>query len=134
MYSFHNFLCSVTTSVNSSSVYDSNGVLVGDGSSPSQPRTDSNNANTNNDASGSKPNNNSAGDNTNNIRTGASSGSADVGTISGVAIGGAGVVALAVIAVVRQRRAKAIRLEEERKGEVRSELAMLSRRSNIMML
>ncbi len=67
-----------------------------------------------------------------NVRNGESANGVDAGTVSGVAIGGLGAAVLAVIAVVRHRRAQAIRLEEQRKTD--SELAMRSRRSAIMML
>ncbi|RHZ00405.1 hypothetical protein DYB35_012020 [Aphanomyces astaci] len=67
-----------------------------------------------------------------NVQATNSANGVDVGAISGVAIGGFAAAAIAVIAVVRHRRAQAIQLENERKSD--AELAMLSRRSAIMML
>ncbi|ETV91027.1 hypothetical protein H310_14267 [Aphanomyces invadans] len=58
----------------------------------------------------------------------------DVGAISGAAVAGLAAAALAVLAVVRYRRAESIWDKNERKSDERLELAMLSRRSAIVML
>ncbi|RHY14802.1 hypothetical protein DYB36_009741 [Aphanomyces astaci] len=91
------------------------------GTSPSQGQLEGNRVN-----GDSKPYNDV------NVQATNSANGVDVGAISGVAIGGFAAAAIAVIAVVRHRRAQAIQLENERKSD--AELAMLSRRSAIMML